>query len=775
MRNQSGSTTRGLMQRVVPSMFHRRLLLLVVGCVAVAVVLVVQLARLTVAQGAVWRQRAESVLVQRQLIPTARGQILDRRMRVLAVDKPGYDVCVRYPVITGEWAYRQARLAAYRANRELWQQLSDDDRESLIVQYQDPFDTQVDGLWRVLCEVGGVDRAQLEQRREVIIRRVKQTASVVWDRRLRKRLAQEDEPVTLADVSQPIGEQVIAHPVITNLDHASLVFVQKHLSRSGDEPGPEVWEQVSIETSRDRRYPLETMTVMLDREGLPSPLRRDTPVEVTVEGVGLHIIGALRDAWKEDVEGRPYRRFDETGRWAIDRGGYLPGDRTGRWGIEKSQEDRLRGVRGQVARRLDVELEDRHEPQPGGDVVLTLDIQLQARVQAVMSPEFGLMRVQPWHSDAPRTDPLQPQMGERLNGAAVVLDVASSQVLAAVSVPGFSLRQLRDEPGSVWGDKVNQPFMNRPVARAYQPGSVVKPLVLAAAVTDRKIGYDQKVDCKGHLDPEHNDRYRCWIYKHYNSTHGPLGGSEAIARSCNIFFYTMGKRLRGERLVGWYDRLGLGKVTGCGLYEEVRGDLPDLERAGQPGGQGLSVADAIFMAIGQGPVRWTPMQAANAYAALARGGYMINPTVIMVGQQASQQEGRQEGVDLRFDPRGVGMAMLGLKDAVKRPYGTAHVLAKLDHEPIFNLPGVNIFGKSGTAQAVPLWVDEDGDNRFTRGVDRLARRGDHAWVICLVGRSGMIRAEYVVAVVVEYGGSGGAVAGPIANQIMYAMRAEGYL
>ena len=770
LNHRSDFNTRRWIQRAVPSMFVRRLLLLVVGCLAVASVLVVQLARLTIAQGAVWREQAEATLIRRQLIPTARGQILDRRMRVLAVDKPAYDVCVKYPVITGQWVYQQARVAAYRANRQIWPQLDEDERDTLVMQYQPPFEAQVNALWQVLCEVGGIDRSQLDQRRATIIRRVNHIASVVWDRRLQKRLDQENQTVTLADVSQPIGEQVKAHPLIMNLDQPMLVFVQSRLAQA-NAPDMDVWKQVSLQASRDRRYPLETMTVMLRRHGLPSPLRHDTPVEMTVQGVGLHIIGALREVWKEDVQHRPYRRSDKTGQHLIDRGGYLPGDRIGRWGVEKSQENRLRGVRGQVTKRLDVELEDRDEPQPGDDVVLTLDIHLQARIQAIMSPEFGLMRVQPWHRDQPNPDPLAPQINQPLNGAAVVLDVANSHVLAAVSVPGISLHQLRDYPDTIWSDPVNQPFMNRPVARAYQPGSVVKPLVLAAAITDRKIGYDQQIDCHGHLNPEHNDRYRCWIYKHYNATHGPLGGSHAIARSCNIFFYTIGQRLKAQRLVDWYSRMGLGRITGCGLNEEVRGDLPNLEHIRQSNRRNLSLADAIFMAIGQGPVRWTPIQAASAYASLARGGYLISPTLTMVGSTV----GQPQNVAIGLDPHGVEVAMRGLQEAVNQPYGTTHALAMLNHELIFNLPGVRIFGKSGTAQGVPLWVDENNDGRFTRGVDRLARRGDHAWVISLVGRSEADSPQYVVVVVVEYGGSGGAVAGPIVNQIMHAMRDEGYL
>ncbi len=760
-----------LIRRLVPSMYRRRLWLLAGGALGVVGVLASQMWRLTVAEAAVWRHKAESALVQRRLIPTARGQVLDRRLRVLAMDKPSYDVGVRYPVITGEWAYRQARRAAYRANRATWPQLDEQQRDRLIAQYQPPFDAQVQQLWQALCELGGVDQATLDQRCATIVRRVKQTVSVVWGRRLKQRLAQEDKPVSLADVSQPIGEQVAAHAVLENVDHDALIRVQSHIAQADHQPDRSVWQQVSIEAARHRAYPLETLTLVLDRNTLPTPLRDPTPIEITVEGVGLHTLGALRGVWREDVQRRPYRRTNRAGRSTVDLGGYLPGDRVGYWGIEKAQEDRLRGVRGQVVARLDLDQQDRQEPAPGEDVVLTLDIRLQGRIQAIMDPRFGLMTVQPWHAQNTPSDPLRPQLGEPLNGAAVVLDVATSDVLAAVSVPGFGLQRWRQQRGSIWQDRANQPYLNRVVARAYQPGSTVKPLVLAAAVTDQQIGYDQAITCNGHLEPGFQDRYRCWIYKGYNATHGPLGGAEAIARSCNIFFYTLGRRLGAKQLVRWYDRWGLGRVTRCGLTEEIPADLPDLTRAHTPYATGFTPADAIFMGIGQGPVRWTPLQAASAYADLARGGYHITPSFVMVGDRPTAPS----SASLALDPRGVEMALTGMDHAVNQRYGSAHGLAVLEHEPIFNIDGVQIYGKSGTADAVPHWVDENSDGRFTRGVDRLVRRGDHAWMICLIQPDTAPQPTYVVVVVVEYGGSGGAVAGPIVNQILHAMRAEGYL
>ena len=757
--------------RWVPSMFHRRLLLLSAVSVMLVLVLVTQLTRLTVVQAGVWQTKAESVLVRRRLIPTARGRILDRRMRVLAVEQPSYNVCVRYPVLTDDWAYSRGRRDAYLAHRTQWDELDDDLRGELITDFQQPYDEQVRELWESLARVGQISPKRIQELRRRIVRKVELMASDVWLARLERKRHESDEPVELVDVAGPIGEQQAPHAILVDADRSAMIKVQQRLAAvQSDEDS--AWKQVSIEPDKRREYPLESMTLVIDRSTFPGSLRDEIPVEVTVDGVGLHILGTLREVWKEDVDRRPFRR-ESNRETQIDLGGYLPSDRVGRWGIEWSQEDALRGLRGEVVGRLDSQAVERVEPQAGQDVVLTVDIQLQARVQALMDPRLGLLRVQPWHASKPPSDPLHPQLGEPLNGAAVVLDVAQGQVLAAVSTPTFSLEQLQDDPQAVWGDKINRPFLNRAIAAPYQPGSTVKPLVLAMAMTHGNLANNESIVCSGHLDPHSPNRYRCWIYKMFNSKHGPLDGAEAIARSCNIFFYTLGRRLGAEGIARGYRDLGLGRSTGCGLVEEVGGDLPNLLLVDEPNAPGFSSADGIFMAIGQGPVRWTPLQAAGTYATLARGGYVVAPTFLMFGGDASDHSAA--GVDLNWNPAGVELAMRGMSDVVNQPHGTGHHIVTLDGELIFNIEGVKLSGKSGTAQAVSLWSDEDDDGRYTPGVDPLVRRGDHAWTICLAKRPGSTRADYVVAVVVEYGGSGGTVAGPVVNQILHAMRAEGYL
>jgi penicillin-binding protein 2 len=217
----------------------------------------------------------------------------------------------------------------------------------------------------------------------------------------------------------------------------------------------------------------------------------------------------------------------------------------------------------------------------------------------------------------------------------------------------------------------------------------------------------------------------------------------------------------------WYSKFGLGHVTDCGLPEEVAGDLPDPDKP--PGEQ--DVADATFMGIGQGPIRWTPIQAAAAYATLARGGQWLSPTFI---KDESRGKTRQR-VDLGLNAAGVREALQGLDDVANNSQSTSHTLRlPTGREPLFNVQGVKLYAKTGTAQGVSHRIDSDGDGRITRE-DKVVKSGDHAWVIVLVQPNSQTRPTHVVAVVVEYGGSGSQVAGPVVNQIVHVLQREGYL
>lgn len=770
---------RRFVRQLVPSMFQRRLVLVATVVVIVTIILVLRLAQLTVVQGMIWQGRAESALVRWSLIHTERGRILDRQGRVLAEDRPSYDLVINYPVITGRWAADRAESTARETTenrRRPWHELSDLERLTRTEQVRMAFDTQVDRFWAELCDLGRIDRPQLDQRLDTIRRRVQRMVHVVQSARYRKWHDELGDPRLEAQITQPIVEQEASHAVLNDLDDDARWEAERLIARAAADrhPADDVWSQVKVIPSKKRHYPHETMTLNIDCRTLPRQIQSNRDKRVTVGGVGMHLVGALRSSSAEERK-RPFG--------VDDLKGYLPGDEAGEWGLERGSELTLRGTRGRITRRLDTGERQRQAAVSGGDVTCTVDIRLQARIQALMDPAFGLMQVQAWHGARAQT-----MLGTPLRGAAVVLDIGSSEVLAAVSEPTFTREQWGRDRSEVEQDSIQRPFWNRAVAMPYQPGSTVKPLVLTAAVTDRRIAHDEKIECRGHLFEETPGKYRCWIYNlYYPQTHQWLHAPAAIMHSCNIFFYSLGDRLGAARLVHWYEQFGLGHRSGCGLVEESTGKLPGSEALRT----GMGRAESVFMGIGQGPVEWTPLQAAGAYAALARGGYWVPPTFLLEATASPSVPHR----DLNLDPHGVAMAMKGLWMAVNDSSGTVHHFGRGDdREIIFNVEGVTIYGKSGTA-TVRRFVDGNGNGRIDkqehwfdinhngqRDDGELVPQEDHAWCILVVEPSSMsgsqkLRADvgYVVAVVVEYGGSGGRVAGPIANQILHALRTEGYL
>jgi penicillin-binding protein 2 len=435
-----------------------------------------------------------------------------------------------------------------------------------------------------------------------------------------------------------------------------------------------------------------------------------------------------------------------------------------------------------------------------------------------MSTDLGLAVAQAWQGSKNPTVPV----GTPLDGAAVVLEVDSGDILALVSTPSISRQVLRDNPDALFADPLNQqldvPWINRAIARPYPPGSIAKALILNGAVKLGKHSLDSLIECTGHLFPDKPNMFRCWIYKDYHTTHsaqlgGALTAPQALMVSCNIYFFTLGERLGPRGIVETYRMFGLGEPWNLGVGDEFMGYLgygpppspgaiPPPARADNPGQ--VELYDAIQMGIGQGPVAWTPLHAADAYATLARAGARIRPHIV---NEPTSPETR----DLGLDPRAVKEAMTGLWNSVNEDPGTGNHLTMPDgrHVPHFNVPGVEVWGKTGTATAPTITVEETMPDRspgapanarvpnplWGRALDpaiireadgpqstftvsagrRVLRWGDHSWFVVLVGRKGENRPLYAVAVMMEYAGSGGKVSGPIVNQIIWALRAEGYL
>lgn len=743
------------MHKYIPSMFHRRLLLLLALCAVIFVALTVQAYRLTVLEGAERRSIAEARLERHIFLPTYRGRILDRHGRVLAQDRASYDVAVEYDVIIGAWPRAKAVAQARRElGRSTWLSMSPEQREAAIRERQGQWEAQCEQLWFEIRRLGNLTHEELQKRLDAIKADVLAKASASWERQWRA----ENKKFGIAESEfkyQPIREQTQPHVVLPRVSN-EVAFAFMRLA--------ERWpDMLEVQDSRRREYPWLTAEVPLSRASLPRSIRSNETQIVPVFGVADHILGGMRDEiWAEDVQRRPF--VDPATREVVDLGGYRPGDAAGSRGVERVFEDVLRGLRGQVRERKDTGEQVRIEPQPGRDLQLTLDIALQARVQAILSPEYGLTKVQPWQNNTALP------VGTPLNAAAVVLEVETGEILAMVTMPTMAMGEVMTEEQR----KANQPVVNRASEGVYPPGSILKPLTLAAAVTEGVHDLNASINCTGHYFENNPNVARCWIYRSRFGmrSHGPLKAEEALARSCNIFFYTMGDRLGMKRQVDWLRRFGLGQLLHAGLLQrdkdgtiiwqgESAGQVPSDELIEERRRKGQLKFSEVIMGIGQGEITWTPLQAANAYATLARGGIVRDATLVM-NESLLNRPRRCE--DFPLSKRLVDAVLEGLRQSVGEEYGTGH---HINYEPgtprdiIIDAQDVTVWAKTGTAQAYKL-----------PGSDVSV---DHAWFVGLVGPKGAKRPTQAIAVLVEKGGSGGRTAGPIANQIIRALQAEGYL
>lgn len=776
-------------------MFHRRLLLLALFAAAVAAVLVGQSARLAVGQShAEFLAEAEAAMVRETLIPTVRGRILDRHGRVLALDRPGWSVQLPYSLFTGGWAYQAARAEAAEEVGRGWRSMTPAEREALVAPLLPGYQRQQAMFWSGLPDITGADPEDLQRTRDAVVRRVGVIKAQYIGRRLaQRRLETGDSQVGWEDIEDDtVAEELSDHTIVSDVgDEAASrlkVFVAEASAKAAAAALPgaaesdraaaaatAVWNLVKVERTRDRVYPRTRASVRVDRRSFPGPLAQEEPAEVTLPGVGVHLLGQLKPVYAGErrMAARPLVLRDEAERPA-DLGGYREKDLAGHFGVERVLESTLRGQRGKQLQRLEADADGvrrvtRIEPEPGGDVTLTLDVDVQAYLDALLSPDpaVGLMTVQPWHKSSAAT-------GTPLYGSLVILEIATGDLIAASTAPAISRRQLEEDPGAIYSDFTHEPWTFRPTAYARAPGSTVKPLVLAAAISDGVLGVNEQVDVStGHLYPNQPRYFRDWWMKLGGSV-DTLDGSTAIKVSGNVFFGKLAQRLGPQRLAERYHALGFAH----------KADLPVREAAGSlwdPASRNPG-PEANLTAIGQGQLTVTPVQLAAAHATLARGGRHLPPRLLGGPVAPSRDEG------LRFTPEAVTAALLGMWRSANESaagdltYGTTYQFSmgegpdgRRGYHRNFTVSNVDVYAKSGTAQggATLEKFDDDGDGLVDR-TGELINGDNHAWAVVLVGPTGE-PPLYAIVAMVEHGVSGGTAAGPLCNEAIVALQTFGYL
>ena len=329
---------------------------------------------------------------------------------------------------------------------------------------------------------------------------------------------------------------------------------------------------------------------------------RTASARVYNTALAAHILGTIGPIWQEE-----WSSSEDTGYVGYADKGYSMNDLVGKDGVEKAFESYLRGTDGRrlittdETGKITGELYTR-EPQPGGTVALTLDIDLQADVEAALAETISGM--------------IDKDSNER-GGAAAVVSVGTGEVLALASYPTYDLSTFNEDYDELVNDQ-RLPMFNRATQGIYAPGSTFKMVTAVAALESGIITPSSIIQDRGIYTYYKDPQPMCWIYSQTGSTHGRINVSQAITDSCNYFFYEVG-RLTGIRTLDSYaSQFGLGQSTGIEIGYSS-GVLASPEWA-ESHDQEWTDGQTITAAIGQSYNLFTPLQLANYVATLVGGG-----------------------------------------------------------------------------------------------------------------------------------------------------------
>ncbi len=404
---------------------------------------------------------------------------------------------------------------------------------------------------------------------------------------------------------------------------------------------------------------------------------------------------------------------------------YDPGDVVGISGVERQYNTLLMGKNG--SRQALVDSHGREvgrlgetEAIPGKPLKLTIDIDLQIAAEEALAGK---------------------------NGAIVAMDPHTGEILAMVSGPtfdpnDFAVRVSREEWNKLVTDP-DKPLLNKAIQAQLAPGSTFK-IIMSVAGWQEGIAQTLHVNCSGSAE-FYGRRFGCWV----KSGHGPVDLEKAIYASCDVFFYTLANKLGIDRIAKYATELGLGQKTGIDLPNEVAGVMPSEEWKIRNFKQKWFAGETISVGIGQGAVAITPVQLLRAISAISMGGRMvvphvINPTDMPPGYAEAARYTEVKNVPI--DPNG----WTYITDAMTR------VLMPGGSAPSAGVPGIDIAGKTGSAQIVSLATRAKFKNS-----EALAQNG---WFVGFTPR----RNPDVVVCVLFQGGEHGKLAARLATQVIKA-------
>ena len=639
-------------------------------------------------------------------LPTIRGKILDRNGCVLAFDKAAFHLYVNYELTRllddRFWEANILKEMADQEDRGLAEQ-------TIREEYQDDWE-YLTSVINKCAKIADVDRYEIEDKIRAENDRIWNLGKYIsWRRKHPNadmdeyRKVQDSIPPTEV-VKADIAEMQESHPLIRLKTSQQLLLAQLEFADT---------EYVEILPEAERWYPYDS--------------------------AACQIIG-----WVGPAQEQERKLFTED-----DYLRYLEGEVTGKAGIEKACEVMLRGRRGEITYNKDFMLINRKPTQFGRNVSLSLDIELQKRIEDFLGN--------------PNSNP-----GFYSKNAAIVLEVSTGDILAMVSIPGYNLNDVRQDYNKILASP-GAPMKNKCLEEHYPPGSSVKPLILIMALEESKITPNEIISCPYEPAPRHWPD--CWLFKkggcHDWSWQNESGNKarNAIRGSCNIYFSRLADRIEPSVIQKWLYDFGYGRrilpgpVIENGLPEQMQVDRIQLslrESRGQISSEissnkvnrfedipPLVKPERRLFGIGQGNLRTTILQVANTAAAIARGGIYKRPRLFL--SESDIYNSYQ--VDLGISKQTIAIVRDGTKAVVNEIDGTAY---KAFRNSGLSERDITVYGKTGSTQAP-----------------------NNAWFMCFAEDSS--GRAIVVVLMVEGGESGGQDAAPLGKDIIKLCNEAGYV
>jgi penicillin-binding protein 2 len=397
------------------------------------------------------------------------------------------------------------------------------------------------------------------------------------------------------------------------------------------------------------------------------------------------------------------------------------GDFAGKFGLERQYNDILMGTDGKrrvIVNSIGKEMGrlSTQEAIPGKEIRLTIDYDLQQTAEQSLGPRPG---------------------------AVVALDPRTGEVLAMASHPSmdpndFAVRISADQWKNLNDDPLH-PMLNRAIQAQLAPGSVFKIVTATAMLEDKNPPESFTTFCPGYAT-FYGRQFKCWVFG--KSSHGVVGLHKAILQSCDIFFYNAGMRLGIDRLSHYGIKFGLGRRTGIDLPSEEPGLMPSAEWVERVFHRKWYAGETISVAIGQGAVTTTPLQLARLIGGIASGGVFKQPHLLKDTPNVGEER--------------VGLSESTVEKITDGMYGVVN--DEGGNAKGVRLPGIEVSGKSGTAQVIGYATrDKFGKQK---------KFEDNAW---FVGYAPRRNPEIVVAVLVQESGKhGGEAAGPVVKDVIKA-------